>query len=358
MKADNGASCGYADVPVRVLPVATAVSLTAAPATKIPAGYPLDCYAALVDQFGRRMEPQPALTWQVTPAGTLEPLSVETRRFHSGAQPGDYRIVVAAGALSAALPVTVTANQPPQFVEPLDYYSIREGKVYLAARVMDPFDAKNRWLRSTWTIDRQPDGQSTELLNTQANNASLKLPGAGDYVVRLTATIGGMAVSSVKTLHAVADPQGKLLLPPEVKLLNGAGTVTTPLSIIANGFFDGATCRWETSTDNGATWTTIPHVEGRYYAIPKLDASDNGRLLRLNAVNAAGECRSNVANITVKDPKAGILAFDNMPCNVREDAGVATVTVHRLRHAAAPSRSSTKRAILLVSTRNILRKRA
>ncbi len=336
VKADDGKSCGYADIPVKILPVATAVSLVAGKSTTIAQGYPLDCYAAVLDQFGRRMEAaQPAFVWSSTPGGNIEKLSNETVRFSTDAEPGDAVITATSGTHSGKLAVKVALNQPPVFEKELTYSLMNEKTFNLSVQVKDPEDSTGRFTKFSWTIDKQPDGQTAQIIDAGLQRTSIKLSDPGDYVVRLAVTdAGGKTTSRSITMHAVALENGKLLLPPTAVINNATGTISLSTGLYVSGYLEGAKFSWETCKDGEDTWTPLPNAGYNFYNIEKLAASDNNRLFRMKAVNAAGECLSNVAKITVKDPQGGLISLDQTrQLTVLETGESIIVTIHRMVHS-------------------------
>jgi len=93
---------------VRVQVHATLKSLVVqSPAGSLSTGEAVQMQAVGLDQFQQAMEKQPTLTWKAT-GGKISSSGV----FQAGAKPGNYRVTVQSGRLSAQAAITVNAFSP------------------------------------------------------------------------------------------------------------------------------------------------------------------------------------------------------------------------------------------------------
>lgn len=65
------------------------------------------------------------------------------------------------------------------------------------------------------------------------------------------------------------------------------------------------TIAWESSSDNGATWSAIAGASGTSYTTPATTAGDNGRQFRAVATNASSSTNSNPGRLSVNASPSG-----------------------------------------------------
>ncbi len=328
----DGTSCSTAEIPVTVQPTAMKVLLTAA-SQGTAAGYPIDLYGALVDQFGRRMPTAPALTWQSTPPGAFTALSADAARFRSGTAAGAYTVTASAGGITGTLQLPVAVHNGPQITF-VNTSPTPQGIVSINTAATDP-DDKHRLFPLTykWEVVKQPVGQHVAPATADTQNTQLKLAAAGAYALKLTVTDGaGIATTNNVDIAAVANDDGTLEFTPAPMCGSGWALVGQPAGIYTYGYMgQKATFAWESSADNGKTWTKLPDTT-QTLTLPTTTIADNGRLFRVTATNKAGTTTSKEGRLTVNDPEGGLLSVTEEAL-IADTTGTVTVTVHRTHHA-------------------------
>lgn len=323
---------GYADVAVSVKPVLTSVNIAAATGTAF-VGYPIDLYATVADQFGRRMPQPPAVTWSAEPAGTFTALSGETARFRPAGAEGPCRITAAAGGKSGTFTLPVKANQPP-VISALNCLPNGKNNLTLSATAKDPEERWNRGLTYQWTQQAGPDGAVLEFDTPTQSTTQAKVPAAGAYTVKLTVAdlAGGIATDTYVAKLVVKD-DGAVVIAPTPRLADSNTLITQQAFFSASGVTGTPTFAWESSTDNGATWQPLPDATQQILAYGPVKIEDAGRLFHVTVRNEAGAATSNPAKINVRNPAAGIIGFAQGQYVAPLDGNAVALTVHRLGRA-------------------------
>ncbi|HEY3415760.1 MAG TPA: Calx-beta domain-containing protein, partial [Armatimonadota bacterium] len=212
-----------------------------------------------------------------------------------------------------------------------------DGNLQLVAQAEDPDDPRAAGLIAVWSVTKTPAGQKLELTREPSSTlmARGKPSGPGTYELQLTVTDGGGATTvETLTLPLVFGDKGQLIVPPRPNMpptLSAFLGATVQLPAYGSGM--PYTCAWETSANNGATWTPLPNAADRpAMQYGPLTLQDNNRQFRVKATNAAATVVSGVTTLTVIDPAGGLLAIERT-LNVHEDCGTANVLVHRTLHA-------------------------
>jgi uncharacterized protein (TIGR03790 family) len=327
--AENGRRCAYADIRVTVQPVLTGLSLTAA-SQKTSVGYPVDLYASVQDQFGRRLPDAPPVVW-AAPTGVFTALSGETARFRPSAPAAPCPITATAAGKTGAVSLTIASNEPPK-IQNLTASPAGKDQVVFYASITDPDAPPNSRTQPTCVWSQEPTGAPTLNLATPgALTTKATLPSAGTYRMTVTATdAAGATATETLALTVAAKADGTLVFAPRPRLTDHMPVLTQPVTLWVTGVYGAATYAWESSGDNGATWHALPETTNRIVYGPVTEG-DQGRLFRVTVTNEAGTATSNAGKLTVRDPEGGLLSFAAEGVVAKLGADAVTLSVQRQR---------------------------
>lgn len=208
-----------------------------------------------------------------------------------------FRVAASSGSttvLSSAVTLSVTLPAPPAItVQPADV-SITAGTAASLSVTATGTSLGYQWQTSTDGVAWSDVPGATQA--TLALNAVALSENGRRYRV-LVSNAGGTVTSSVVRLTVSPAPTLPIIAtqPVAASVLVGQSVTFT---VVATGN-PAPSHQWQSSTDNGLTFTNIAGATGATYTIPAAQLADTGKRLRVVVSNSAGSVNSAVVVLTV-----------------------------------------------------------
>jgi alpha-tubulin suppressor-like RCC1 family protein len=218
---------------------------------------------------------------------------------------------VTSAAATLGVSAAPTGNAAPAITTQPGSQSVAAGgSVTFSAAVSGTPAPTLQWQRSnnggaSWADIAGATGNAYTLTNAAASDNGARL--------RLVATnSAGSVTSAVATLTVTAAPAAPVLTtqPQNATVAVGA---SAHFSVAASGV-PTPTFQWQSSVNQGQTWTSIAGATAASYDTPATAAGDNGKRFRAVASNSQGTANSAAATltVTVPTPEPGSLSIDGV----------------------------------------------